>query len=191
MYLGRHVPFYWSHSVPLRMKPFTVCCSERYLALSLFVLIQQIQVFVPLESGISMTRPHRTLSVGVSNQGYLSSLNQNTLCFHLHLICKHFSLPLFIDPDFADLGWACSVSEVSWQVGGRTKVDRGLAPVFSVWFLIFQQPAALVSQQAGCGGGGGGGRPRKSRACKASWGLGSEPHLVTFTPSIHLEQSKP
>lgn len=165
--------------------------SERYLALSLFVLIQQFQVFVPLESGISMTRPRRTLSEGVSNQGYLSSLNQKTLCFHLRLICKHFSLPLFIDPDFADLGWACSVSEVSWQVGGRTKMGQWAG---SHLLHVVPHPPAASSPGLTAGGvrGVGGGRTsKKEQSLQASSGLGSKPHLVTFTPSIHLEQIKP
>lgn len=158
--------------------------------LSLFVLIQQFQVFVPLESDISMTRPHRTLSVGVSNQGYLSSLNQNTLCFHLCLICKHFSLPPFIDPDFADLGWVCSVSEVSWQVGGRTKMGQW-ASSHLLRVVPHHHPAAS-SPGLTAGGVQGGGRTSKKE--QSVQGL-SRPGIGTtachFHPSIHLEQSKP
>lgn len=77
-------------------------------------------------------------------------------------------------PDLADPGWVSSVSAVSRQVGGRTSVGQsGLAPDCSVWVFV-----SRPGSQPRCHSRGRG--LRQSRVCKASWGLDSEPHIVSF-----------
>ena len=76
----------WSY---LSMNPSIVCYSERYLY---FSVVQQFQEFVPSESEVLVTGPHRA-SQWPGVQAVVCVTESGHFMFYLHLLCEHSSPP--------------------------------------------------------------------------------------------------